>query len=49
MPIDAISLRGLHSAPPSTLENVEKLEQLRAIEAGKKIIVARVDCRGARD
>lgn len=29
-------------APPSRLETIERLEQLRAIEAGKKIIVARV-------
>ncbi len=28
---------------PSLLENVERLEQLRAIEAGKKIVVARVE------
>lgn len=29
-------------SPPSPLENIEKLEQLRAIEAGKKILVAAV-------
>ncbi len=29
--------------PPSRLEQVEKLEQLRAIEAGKRIVVARVE------
>ena len=29
-------------APPSMLENAERLEQLRAVEAGKKIVVARV-------
>ncbi len=29
--------------PPSPLEKLECLEQLRAIEAGKKIVVARVD------
>jgi len=31
------------SQPPSPLEQVEKLEQLRAIEAGKRIVVARVN------
>ena len=31
------------SQPPSQLEQLEKLEQLRAIEAGKRIVVARVD------
>lgn len=31
------------SQPPSLLEKVERLEQLRAIEAGKKILVARID------
>ena len=31
------------SQPPSRLEQLEKLEQLRAIEAGKRIVVARVD------
>ncbi len=35
-------LRWFPSAPPSPLEQIEKLEQLRAIEAGKKIIVAHV-------
>lgn len=29
--------------PPSSLEQTERLEQLRAIEAGKKIIVSRVE------
>ncbi len=29
--------------PPSSLEETERLEQLRAIEAGKKIIVSRVE------
>ena len=29
--------------PPSRLEQTERLEQLRAIEAGKQIVVARVD------
>ncbi len=29
--------------PPSRLEETERLEQLRAIEAGKKIVVARVE------
>ena len=29
--------------PPSVLEQTERLEQLRAIEAGKKIVVARVE------
>ena len=29
--------------PPSLLEQVERLEQLRAIEAGKKILVARIE------
>ena len=31
------------SQPPSQLEQIEKLEQLRAIEAGKRIVVARVN------
>lgn len=31
------------SQPPSQFEQLEKLEQLRAIEAGKRIVVARVD------
>lgn len=31
------------SQPPSRLEKTERLEQLRAIEAGKKIVVARVE------
>lgn len=31
------------SQPPSLLEQTERLEQLRAIEAGKKILVARVE------
>jgi 3-deoxy-manno-octulosonate cytidylyltransferase (CMP-KDO synthetase) len=31
------------SAPPSPLEQAERLEQLRAIEAGKRITVARVE------
>ena len=31
------------SQPPSQLEQVEKLEQLRAIEAGKTILVGRVE------
>jgi 3-deoxy-manno-octulosonate cytidylyltransferase (CMP-KDO synthetase) len=35
-------LRWFTAAPPSPLEQVEKLEQLRAIEAGKKIIVVHV-------
>ena len=29
--------------PPSVLESVERLEQLRAIEAGKRVVVARVN------
>jgi len=29
--------------PPSLLEQTEKLEQLRAIEAGKRIVVAAID------
>ncbi|MCD0458415.1 3-deoxy-manno-octulosonate cytidylyltransferase [Roseiconus lacunae] len=33
-------LRWFASAPQSYLERVEKLEQLRAIEAGKKVVVA---------
>ncbi|MCC9599796.1 3-deoxy-manno-octulosonate cytidylyltransferase [Stieleria sp. JC731] len=33
-------LRWFAAAPPSHLEQVEKLEQLRAIEAGKKVSVA---------
>lgn len=35
-------LQWFQSAPPSCLEQIEKLEQLRAIEAGKKIIVSQV-------
>lgn len=31
------------SAPPSRLEQAERLEQLRALEAGKRIVVARVE------
>ena len=36
-------LQWFASQPPSRLEQLEKLEQLRAIEAGKQIVVARVD------
>ncbi|MCO8120332.1 3-deoxy-manno-octulosonate cytidylyltransferase [Stieleria sp. TO1_6] len=35
-------LQWFANAPPGTLEKIEKLEQLRALEAGKKIVVARV-------
>ena len=35
-------LRWFASQPPSYLEKLERLEQLRAIEAGKRILVARV-------
>ena len=35
-------LKWFAESPPSTLEKVEKLEQLRAIEAGKRIVVAEV-------
>ncbi|MEM0926815.1 MAG: 3-deoxy-manno-octulosonate cytidylyltransferase, partial [Planctomycetota bacterium] len=31
------------AAPPSTLERIEKLEQLRAIEAGKRVVFAHVE------
>ncbi len=36
-------LRWFAAQPPSLLERVERLEQLRAIEAGKKILVTRVE------
>ncbi len=36
-------LQWFAAQPPSLLEQVERLEQLRAIEAGKKILVARVE------
>jgi 3-deoxy-manno-octulosonate cytidylyltransferase (CMP-KDO synthetase) len=36
-------LQWFASQPPSPLEETERLEQLRAIEAGKKILVARVE------
>ena len=36
-------LKWFASQPPSGLEQTEKLEQLRAIEAGKRIVVARVE------
>tara|TARA_R110002049_G_scaffold2750_8_gene22257 strand:- start:207448 stop:208086 length:639 start_codon:yes stop_codon:yes gene_type:complete len=36
-------LQWFASQSPSPLEQVERLEQLRAIEAGKEIVVARVD------
>ncbi len=36
-------LRWFASQPPSRLEQFERLEQLRALEAGKHIVVARVD------
>ncbi|TWT53244.1 3-deoxy-manno-octulosonate cytidylyltransferase [Rubripirellula amarantea] len=35
------------SQPPSPLETTEKLEQLRAIEAGKRIVVTRVESNAA--
>jgi 3-deoxy-manno-octulosonate cytidylyltransferase (CMP-KDO synthetase) len=37
------SLRRFVAAPPSTLEKREKLEQLRALEAGMRIDVTLVD------
>ena len=36
-------LQWFAAAPPSALEQAERLEQLRAVEAGKRIIVARVE------
>ena len=36
-------LRWFADSPPSALETSEKLEQLRAIEAGKRVVVARVE------
>ena len=36
-------LRWFASQPPSPLEMLERLEQLRALEGGKKILVARVE------
>jgi 3-deoxy-manno-octulosonate cytidylyltransferase (CMP-KDO synthetase) len=36
-------LQWFAAAPPSRLEQAERLEQLRAVEAGKRIIVARVE------
>lgn len=36
-------LRWFAAQPPSLLEQTERLEQLRAIEAGKKILVVRVE------
>ena len=36
-------LQWFAKAPPSMLEQAERLEQLRAVEAGKKIVVARVE------
>ncbi|KAA5544391.1 3-deoxy-manno-octulosonate cytidylyltransferase [Roseiconus nitratireducens] len=35
-------LKWFAASPPSTLEQIERLEQLRAIEAGKPIVVTRV-------
>jgi len=34
----------LTALPPSPLENLEKLEQLRALDAGHQILVGRIDC-----
>ena len=36
-------LRWFSSQPPSLLETTEQLEQLRAIEAGKRVVVARIE------
>ena len=43
MPIAARLWRGFVALPPSPLEKREKLEQLRALEAGMHVAVARVD------
>ena len=42
-PIAATALERFVALPPSTLERQEKLEQLRALEAGMRIDVAIVD------
>ena len=43
MPSAASALSRFVKLPPSPLERREKLEQLRALEAGMSIAVARVD------
>ncbi len=43
MPISVKSLARFVSLPPSELEKRERLEQLRALEAGMVIQMARVD------
>ena len=43
MPIRRDALARFVALPPSPLEKREKLEQLRALEAGMSIAVARVD------
>ena len=43
MPIAAIFCLQLAAMPPSPLEQIEKLEQLRVLEAGHSILVGVVD------
>lgn len=42
-PLGPLALERFNAAPPSALEQREKLEQLRALELGLRIWAARID------